>query len=181
MVSPQNTALGTSSVHKIVQRISENAQKPPSDAVTIEVLKLMELHLQKRGLIPESVGTTFRYLWFVAETERNVFLWRNGLSIADANNFEFWIQVSDLIQKRLNQLASKDNENPFINPLWGAGTDSESSMETEKQYLEMFLEIFKRSAHHAHAICSMSKLLAKEVGSYQGPTVAVVLPRGVNK
>lgn len=164
-------------MHKIVEKISDGAQKPPSDAVTLDVLKLMELHLQNRGLIPASVGTTFRYLWFVAETERNVFLWRNGLSISDAAHFEFWIEVSDLIEKRILQLDRKEEDNPFVNPLWGSALSNTDAIEKEKQYLEIFLEIYNRSAKQAHAICAMSKIISKELDKNVTERVAVIIPR----
>lgn len=177
MVTPQNACLGTSAVHKIVQKISESAQKPPADAVTIDVLKMMELHLQRRGLIPESVGSAFRYLWFVAETERNVFLWRNGLSISDAARFEFWIDVAQLIEKRIVQLERKQEDNPFINPLWGSAEPNPESSEKERHYLEIFLEIYNRSAKQAHALCAMSKIISQELDRHREELVPVLIPK----
>ena len=177
MVTPLNSALEQSSVHKIVQRIHNKAERPPTNAITIDVLKLMELHLQRRGLIPASVGTSFRYLWFVAETERNVFLWRSGLSIGDADHFEFWIVVSDLVDKRIKQLEKSTHDNPFTNPAWGDGCNNPKSADKEKQYLEMFLEIYTRSAAHAHALCHMNKMIIKEVTKNSLEAASVVLPR----
>lgn len=181
MVTSQNACLGTPAVHKIVQKLSESAQKPPSDAVTIEVLKMMELHLQRRGLIPESVGSAFRYLWFVAETERNVFLWRNGLSISDASRFEFWIDVAELIEKRISQLDRGCEDNPFINPLWGSAEPTREASEKEKHYLEIFLEIYNRSAKQAHALCAMSKIISKELDRQHQEQVPVLIPKRANE
>ena len=177
MVTPPNGALVQSSLHKIVQRIHDKAERPPINAITVDVLKLMELHLQRRGLIPASVGTSFRYLWFVAETERNVFLWRNGLSIEDASHFDFWVVVDNLVDKRIRQLENSDHDNPFTNPAWGDGCSNPKSADKEKQYLEMFLEIYRRSSEHAHALCHMNKMIIKELTKSSLEPVSVVLPR----
>ena len=176
MVNPLNGASGPNSVDRIVQRLSDTAKAPPPDAVTIDVLRLMELHLQRRGLIPEAVGTTFRYLWFIAETERNIFLWRNSLSIEDARHFEFWVSVPALIKKRLAKLEIGGEENPFVNPLWGTAHGPGSS-ETEKNYLEIFLEIYERSSKHAHAISSMTRMIYRELGRETAELVPVTIPR----
>lgn len=176
MVTSLNGAPGPCSVDKIVQRLSDSEQKPPVNAVTIDVLKLMELHLQQRGLIPESVGSAFRYLWFLAETERNIFLWRNGLSISDAENFEFWVNVPALIHKRVRQLELADMENPFTNPLWGESSSGEQATGRERQYLDIFLEIYERSAKHAHAISSMTRMISREL-HHTPERVSVTIPR----
>ena len=176
MVTSLNGAAEPSSVDKIVQKLSDSARQPPPDSVTIDVLRMMELHLQRRGLIPAAVGTNFRYLWFIAETERNIFLWRNSLSIEDARRFEFWVSVPDLIKKRLAKLDIGGDENPFVNPLWGT-THGPGNSETEKHYLEIFLEIYERSSRHAHAISSMSRMICRELGRETAELVPVTIPR----
>ncbi len=173
----QNNALSPSPTSKIVQRLSNSSVAPPTGAITLEVLKLMETHLQRRNLLPSTTTTSFRYLWFVAETERNVFLWRNQLSLGDAGNFDFWVIVDELVQKRVSQLEQRDSENPFTNPVWGESSGSALNVTSEIKYLEMFHEIYKRSAAHAHALCKVMQGISKEMGMGLSERVPVVLPR----
>src|SRR5438045_1804769 len=69
----------------------------PRTALTLENLKCVEESLTKRGLLPSSISLP---LWFLAETERNVFLWKHGLSLVNVEEFVFWIDVASLVDKR---------------------------------------------------------------------------------
>ena len=109
------------SVHSPSKNGQETCIAPPKGAILADVLKTLEVQFQRRGMLPSGTesgpGMAFHPLWFVAETERNVFLWRQGCSLIQQDEFEFWIDIEALISKRLNQLDSADPENPFLNPL----------------------------------------------------------------
>jgi hypothetical protein len=64
-------------------------------------------------------GEAVTPLWFLAETERNIFLWRQGKSLDDVEDYEFWVDIPSLITKRRVQLESPQGLNPFTNPNWG--------------------------------------------------------------
>lgn len=130
-------------MHPGVQSCTTEASAIPINTVTIDVLRSIEARLTERGFLPEPVGPSFGFLWFIAETERNVFLWRNGMSIADADRFEFWVNLPNLIEKRLRQLQLRDNDNPFINPLWGVSGQNGDHAKRELEYLQAMKDVLK--------------------------------------
>ncbi len=145
----------------------------PSSALLSSVLKTIEVQFQKKGLLPVSAPHSFNPLWFTAETERNVFLWRQGKSLIDSDNYEFWIDVPKLIAKRIRQLQCSDSDNPFVNPLWGEANHTQALAELERDYLATFLELMDQVGSHAHALSRVGSELQREVC---GGTLRVVLP-----
>lgn len=132
------------------------------------------MQLQKRGIIPCPAMQAFNPLWFVAETERNVFLWRRGCSLIQQDEFEFWIDLPKLIDKRLHQLASQ-NDSPFVNPLWGISVLDKDSAKREQDYVRAFAEIQERISGHMNALSHIGSLLIRELVS-AGDREVVVLP-----
>lgn len=137
----------------------------------------MEARLQERGLLPPATGPSFSFLWFIAETERNVFLWRNGYSIAQADEFDFWVSVPDLIQKRLNQLELGSPDNPFINPLWGITNHSPVHAGREIEYLNALADVMSRIADQAFALSHVGSILRNEFSVERRARDSVVLPQ----
>ena len=70
-------------------------QKLPKGCVLLGVLKSVENELRKRDLLG-SEGEPTTPLWFLAETERNIYLWRSGKSIDDQRDFSFWVDIPAL-------------------------------------------------------------------------------------
>ncbi|NDC39032.1 MAG: hypothetical protein EBZ48_13445, partial [Proteobacteria bacterium] len=125
------------SSHKIEQLPYKSVQLNdlPSSAILIDALKPLENTLIQRGLAGEG-GAPNHPLWFLAETERNVFLWRHGLSLADQGRFEFWVDVPGLIERRCRQVSSAIEEPGFGNPFIGEGERTSASMTAEVSYLQ---------------------------------------------
>jgi hypothetical protein len=147
---------------KNVQDCSEAVQSGPASAVLAEVLRTLELQFQKRGLVSEIEAGTFNPLWFLAETEKNIFLWRHGRSLIEQDDFEFWINVEALVEKRLRQLEKMDYDNPFINPLWEISLPDPEITNREKEYLSSFLDSFRKIYVHANALSRVANLLEQE-------------------
>jgi len=161
---------------KNVQIRPESIQPAPPTAVLADVLKTLEEQFQQRGLVRRIEQDTFNPLWFLAETEKNVFLWRHGRSLIEQDQFEFWINVEALIEKRLHQLNNLSSDNPFTNPLWEISLPDPDIARREKEYLDSFLESFRRIHTHAAALSQVASLLEKESRKEAGREV-VVLPK----
>lgn len=138
----------------------------------LETLRAFERHCTERGLLPLSQWTS--PLWFIAETERNVFLWRRGCSLIQEAEFEFWFDVPQLIEKRRWQLESFDGSNPF-------GVSREGQ-DHERQYLEQLAQLIHQACDHMHALsyCFAELARAAESGIYESREV-VLLPRPLPK
>jgi len=140
------------------------AQKHQIDnAVLADILKTLEQELQSRGLLPTPDLDSFHPLWFLAETERNIFLWRNGFSLIQQDEFEFWVDLEALIQKRLAQLTQPDTANPFINPLWELSSSDADLIEREKEYLAHFIDALRKITAHAEALSKVASLIKEQV------------------
>ncbi len=100
-------------------------------------------------------------IWFLAETERDIFLWRHGLSIKERIQFEFWIDIARLVDKRLTQLTLMGLDNPFF-----GGCD-------EREYLLAFLREFSRIAKYIHALNQAISVVTAE--KYQEKPI-ILLP-----
>ena len=170
MLSPAKSLLGGNSLHSSAQK--ENS-KLPNTAILWDVLRSMEGELQRKGLLPRTAQDLFNPLWFLAETERNVFLWRHGCGLTDKDRFEFWIDIPKLIEKRLKQLQSNDYSNPFINPLWEEPLQGSAISEQETEYLLTLIEVIGQIEGHAHALSHVGSELRKE---FMGEVERVLLP-----
>lgn len=142
----------------------ENPYQNLSDTtVPLAALKTTEVELQQRW---QHKLENFFPLWFHAHTERNIYLWRHGLSIGDEALFEFWVDVAVLIKKREKKLnldadaSSSSGEasprgNPLINPQWASEpseADANTLIKEELRYLNDLHGTFKKIAPHIHAL-----------------------------
>ena len=144
----------------------------PTTAVLLHLLKTLEARLVERALVaaPRAAGSP---LWFIAETERNVYLWRRGLSLKDASLFEVWIDIPTLLAKRLRQLRAETREpNPFTTGLWGAEAEG---IRDEEEYLLSFESAVTPLIAHAHALSKVGEALSREHSRNESLTT-IVLP-----
>ena len=156
----------------------------PDGAVFADVLKTLETRLQQKHLLRPRNRELLTPFWFLVETERNVFLWRCGYSLIQADEFEFWVDLEALAAKRLRQLELPDAENPFVNPFWAeqelgqsaSGQDDAllEAVSHERDYLQSFLEITHLILPHLHALSTVGSMLSRELG--HGDREKVLLP-----
>jgi hypothetical protein len=159
-----------SRTHKVHTEAYKNEQMCPEGAVLLGVLKSIEIELCKRELLGAG-ALRATPLWFLAETERNVFLWRSGKSIDDHRLFSFWVDVRALLVKRREQLARNKGFNPFINPMPQSG-----GVECEVEYLEAFEEICDTVMTQAAALSKASEEARFEVMPDLPSKRVVILP-----
>ncbi len=123
-------------------------RKVHKGCVPLSAMKTLETQLQKRGITKTNPVNLASPLWFIAETERNVFLWRNGFSLADADNFEFWVDVEALVNKRLRAQQQADADNPFHNGFWSTESIDGENLREERAYFEQIVDaVVKIEAH----------------------------------
>lgn len=172
MLSRQLARFYTSPPCKNVHPPLENEHQalPGQGHILEEVLRSVETNLQQRDLLP---GSTAAPIWFLAETERNIFLWRNGLSLSQRDHFEFCFDVPRLIARRLRQLAHDDPENPLLNPLWGQEAHDPAMRLQEQDYLRGFLETLTKIEGHVHALSCVALLLRRERAGGGRPLVTL--------
>ncbi|MFM1848004.1 MAG: hypothetical protein RL417_1478 [Pseudomonadota bacterium] len=175
MLSSKHRHSSAAKTYKIAQSSNfiVRSEHPPKDTVLDQVLKTVEIQLQNKGLLSGFDPENFHPVWFLAETERNVFLWRNGFSLADHDDFEFWLRPRELIEKRLGQLERSGIENPFLNPGWGGSLGEPAPRGAEREYLGSFLALIAKIEAHAHALSLVASLLRREGG---GERDRVLLP-----
>lgn len=163
--------------YKNVHGVHPQGAPKPQGTVLLEVLKTLEHQITARHLLPSNHKTqSFHPLWFQAETERNVFLWRAGFSIIEKDDFEFWINVPQLINKRLSFLKKGPTDSPFLHPKWSFSDDVSSSIDAEIKYLNELYELFDSVAEHATALCEVSSLVLAEISPVNEQKTTVVLP-----
>lgn len=152
-------------LHRIEQCASDLRKNCyPQEAVIADVLKLIEVTLQQKGILRVDPNS-FNPLWFFVETERNIFLWRNRLSLAHKDKFEFWVDIDLLIEKRLRQLGDVDPENPFSPAALGSSpVDTLNLMSKEEEYLLKIQETFARINKHANALSIVGSLIKRDLG-----------------
>ena len=162
---------------KIAQAAPTSEQLKDTSAVLLDVLKVLEPELQKRGILKIPPGGGFHPVWFLAETERNIFLWRTGCSLIEQDEFEFWIDVRGLVEKRLKSIETADEENPFKNPLWGSSQGQSTELRAdETRYLESFLDILASIEAHATALCLVAHSVLEELCPEAKLRHSVLLP-----
>ncbi len=164
----------------------------PAGALLSSFMKTLETEFISRKLIVPP-NAEFFPIWFLVETERNVFLWRSGLSLCDADDFEFWVDPARLIEKRLLQLENSEIGNPFVNPTMDifstgsamAGQEAASlecsSNDEERDYLTSFLEVLRRVAPHAHALSEVASVVSRAPSMKRLPRVLLPLGRTTQK
>ena len=155
-----------------LHRDEQNSYSEMAETVILgDVLKALENRLQQKGLL--ALSPQFHPLWFSAETERNIFLWRRGLSLIHLDQFEFWIDVPRLVAKRLQQMENAENDNPFSNAMWSEQISSPEAQDAERSYLTTLLELLSETAGHVHALSQVGSLVRSEIA---GTTDRVILP-----
>jgi hypothetical protein len=157
------------------QSLHTNEHPVPKGAVFIGVLKSVEKELTRRGMLG-SEGYAVTPLWFLAETERNIFLWRSGRSIDDQRDYDFWVDVPALIKKRRAQLDKPHGLNPFINPLWGGAPLDEGLVDGEVRYMDEFEELLSVILPHAAALSLASREVRHELQPGVAQRTTVLLP-----
>ena len=160
---------------KLRTRLCKSEHSPQSGHILLGVLKAVELELSRRELLG-SCASHATPLWFIAETERNVFLWRTGRSIGDYNKFSFWIDVKALIHKRRALLSRCKGFNPFVQHSTEAGdTDAES------RYLDLLEELTDTIFRHAETLSHASESIRCEIAPTAPIRTPVLLPHPKNR
>ena len=147
----------------------------PPGSVLLGILKSVEVELRKRDLFGVTLIDTTP-LWFIAETERNVFLWRSGRSIADQRDFAFWIDIKALIEKRRDQLSRVDGFNPFICSMWNSPSEDTRALEQERDYLSAIEDLLGSIFKHAEALSRASETARADIFPDAQTRALVVLP-----
>ena len=117
-------------------------------------------------------------LWFIAETERNVFLWRTSQSLDDARKYSFWVDIRGLINKRREQLSHPQDSNPFTNPLWGSGALDPSLVERERDYLDALEDLIPSAFRQAETLSRASESLRLEIAPEATRRVVIIPTAG---
>jgi len=179
MINPARPGSRRPLLYNSVQTEERSVHDLPPSSILFDSLKTLEIQLQARGIIGQSLGQSCasQPVWFSAETERNIFLWRSGMSLIDADQFEFWVDVETLINKRLDQLTHANSENPFVNPLWGTSVINSEAAAREEEYLGTFLEILKSIQVHANALSLATSEIIQQMYKLRPPQQIVLLPR----
>ena len=148
-----------------LQELHGHGPNLSSGLVLLGILKSIENELRKRQLLA-STGTPPTPLWFLAETERNIFLWRNSKSLDDARLYSFWIDLVSLIEKRREQLETRQDHNPFINPLWGTAPLDPSLVQNENDYLDAIEDLLPTVFRRAESLSRVSEALRIEMAPH---------------
>lgn len=144
------------------QELRGDAPNLSTGCVLLGILKSIENELRKREHLWSS-GTPPTPLWFIAETERNIFLWRTNQSLDDARKYSFWVDIRGLISKRREQLSHPQDSNPFTNPLWGSGAMDPSLVERERDYLDALEDLIPNAFRKAETLSRASESLRLEI------------------
>lgn len=157
---PRSSSLGMfKNVHPEIKSVHDL----PKTVILADVVRSLENSLKIKGLVESSFKTeTFYPLWFLVETERNIFLWRNGLSLSNQDDFEFWVDLPKIVEKRLKQIDRFSPENPFLSPLWGSASAQPKVSDEEKQYFKELIEVTTRMQEHLHALSQVGSILLQE-------------------
>ena len=170
-----NTAATLHALHSAVQKEPGTEHHMPAGAVHLDLVRVLETELQQRQLI-ECNTPVLNPLWFLAETERNVFLWRKGYSIEQADEFDFWIDLDPLIEKRLDQLSHFEEDNPFMNPLWGLSIADPDTLRREENYLRSLASLISQIRPHLEALSVAAGKVQREIEPEVATRAIVVLP-----
>lgn len=159
MVSSEELIKIVKELYKNEQPAAREMPKIPHEGILLNLFRTFESRLIEKCLLPCPQNLGLNPLWFLGETERNVFLWRNKKSIKDAEQYSFWLDVKKLISKRLAQLEASDPANPFLNPLWGSTSNNFDSHDSEQHYLTELLKLYVPAEAHLAAISAVQALV----------------------
>jgi hypothetical protein len=158
------------------QKLRTNPELIPPGSVLLGVLKTVETELRKRDLLGSSDHPCTPF-WFLAETERNVFLWRSGKGLDDQRDYSFWVNISGLLKKRRDQLRNPAGLNPFINPLWGSAPLHQGLIQNEFDYLDCLEELAATVFKHAEALSHASETIRSELENVDSARrLCIILP-----
>ncbi len=180
MINPAKQIAKRNMLYNSVQTFYKSAHDIPNGMLLLDSIKTLETDLQKRKLLTDSNLEHIHPLWFLAETERNIFLWRSGFSLDDAGQFEFWVDINSLINKRIKQIENYDPENPFFNSLWGFSSGSSESLQIECEYLKTFKDLLNSIISHASALSAVTSLILNEINNQEDRKI-VTLPGNLSK
>ena len=155
------------------QELRSNAANSSTGCILLGILKSIETELRKRKHLWSS-GTPPTPLWFLAETERNVFLWRTNQGLDDACKYSFWIDLRGLISKRRDQLSRPQDSNPFTNPMWGSGALDASLVDRERDYLDALEDLIPTAFRQAEMLSRASESLRLEIDPNAGRRVVII-------
>ena len=165
--APEKTNTAMQEVHT---KVCKNVHSLPEGAVLLGILKAIEKELHRRGIIGHAVDQAMP-LWFLAETERNVFLWRTGKSIADCREFSFWVDIPALIAKRRSHLSRCQGYNPFV-----CTSPSDTGVEHEIRYLDRIEDLADSIFIKAAIISRASESLQHELEPAKAFCPRIILP-----
>ncbi len=126
----------------------------PAYPVSLEALKLTEEQLRRRALIAHSSSEDFYPLWFLAETERNVFLWQHHFSLSDMSLFHFSIDIDALIEKRMRHISSGNSFNSLDDGFDQASSTQGWRNNRERDYLRSLQQTLQPLMPHLSALSS---------------------------
>ena len=155
------------------QELRSNAANLSTGCILLGILKSIETELRKRNHLWSS-GTPPTPLWFLAETERNVFLWRSNQSLDDVSKYSFWVDLRGLINKRREQLSRPQDSNPFTNPLWGSGALDPSLVDRERDYLDALEDLIPTAFRRGEMLSRASESLRLEIDPTAGRQVVLI-------
>jgi hypothetical protein len=149
-----------------------------TQAVSAEVLKTAEIRMQQKGMLPGNNSLNHHPLWFFVETEKNVFLWRSGLQLDDKEEFDFWVDLETLIEKRLSQIERSKQSDPiqFAFSEFEINADPKAA---EKDYLLALKENIMPILNHLSALSEVQREIIAE--GTKTKATQVVLPHYNNK
>ena len=145
------------SMYNVVPEQHKNAREVTKGAVLPTILKRLEDEFVKRGMVQRPASAAFYPLWFLAETEKNVFLWRHQLSLGDAQRFEFWVDPFALIEKRRSQIMRGGEQTSF-----GITDASTKIVSDEFEYLAELEHHLRKIFSHAEAFSAAASQVLRE-------------------
>jgi hypothetical protein len=149
---------------------------PGEGTILLDVLKTLETQIRTRNLLHGVHSFPFHPLWFQAENERNVFLWREGFSIIQKDEFEFWVDVPALIKKRQRALQDATFNHPLSNAQWPSMSNASQAIELETTYLKELGSLFDALAAQATALCEASSRVIQELCGHEPRKRVVIIP-----
>jgi hypothetical protein len=130
--------------------VSSNEAVIPSTALTVGAIKKIECAYWHKKVLGDPGGRHLP-LWFIAETERNISLWKMGLSLDDIQHIEIWVDLPVLIEKRINKIEIEHDMGMFSGTL------------EELTYLKNFETALIPVLEHAHCLCkAITQALPRE-------------------
>lgn len=151
---------GTAFHRSFAPHMSKFEQLLAIDAVSLGALRKLEEEVGHRNRLRVGLAYNLNPLWFFAETEANVFLWRKGRSISEKANFSFWVDIKSLVSKRIGQLElSANSGNPFTNPFFGASSNFAHDPNAEVGYLRRFMDCVGVGLTHLSALCIAAEMI----------------------